>query len=88
MQKAEIRGRTWTQSVPPAVAGGSMIGMRHSMDFESNRSTHPLPRVVLTVSKCDASAGLELANAFGVIAASSYNPILQPRADLLNGQTL
>ena len=35
-------------SVPPAVAGGSTLSLRHSLDFDLQRSTHPLPQVVLT----------------------------------------
>ena len=33
-----------SMSVPPAVAGGSMMSMR----LENRRLTHPLPQVVLT----------------------------------------
>src|ERR1041384_1730613 len=39
--------RAWTQSVPPAVAGGCM----RSKALPRLRRTHPLPQVVLTVSK-------------------------------------
>ena len=31
-----------------------MTSMRHPIDFEPLRLTHPLPQVVLTVSKCVA----------------------------------
>ena len=41
--RQNIRMSTWTQSVPPAVAGGC-----------SRLPTRPLPRTVLTVSKRDA----------------------------------
>src|ERR1041384_4923278 len=39
--------RAWTQSVPPAVAGGCM----RSKALPRLRRPHPLPQVVLTVSK-------------------------------------
>jgi hypothetical protein len=44
---------TWTGSVPPAVAGGSMFSVRYSRGFWGSKVlTHPLPRTVLTRSKC------------------------------------
>ena len=44
---AEVTKGAWTQSVPPAVAGGYVVD-----HLGSNRlRTHPLPQVVLTVSK-------------------------------------
>ena len=44
----------WTQSVPPAVAGGSVIRIQKSLAISHVRSApHPLPQVVLTVSNSD-----------------------------------
>jgi hypothetical protein len=41
-------------SVPPAVAGGSVIRMQKSIAMSQvSAATHPLPRVVLTVSNND-----------------------------------
>jgi len=45
-----LRNFTWTQSVPPAVAGGYVVDTLDLLRF-SWACTHPLPQVVLTVSK-------------------------------------
>ena len=49
---SKVRRRSWTGSVPPAVAGGYVVD---TLDFvivsEMPGRTHPLPQVVLTQSK-------------------------------------
>jgi hypothetical protein len=41
---------TWIRSVPPAVAGGSVMSMRYCSQW----LTHPLPQVVLTLSNSES----------------------------------
>ena len=44
----------WTQSVPPALAGGYVVD---PLGSKSCACTHPLPQVVLTVSKSGSDFG-------------------------------
>jgi hypothetical protein len=43
-----VTKQTWAQSVPPAVAGGYVVD---TLGSKGCACTHPLPQVVLTVSK-------------------------------------
>jgi len=45
---SKLMDRVAVNSVPPAVAGGSMIGITYSEGIRRRIVTHPLPQVVPT----------------------------------------
>ena len=50
----KVGNQRWTQSVPPAIAGGSQFSYAvFLLILNPIGFTHPLPQVVLTVSKYD-----------------------------------
>ena len=48
---SEMTSCAWIRSVPPAVAGGYVVDILDLLISCGLRRTHPLPQVVLTVSK-------------------------------------